>query len=78
MDASAIVQMVSTVGFPIAMCLLLAWYIKSTGEAHAEQISTITREHKEEVTQMTTAINNNTLTIQKLVDLLSSQGEHYE
>ena len=78
MDASAVTQIVSTVGFPIAMCLLLAWYVKTLNDNHMEQINKLNQEHKEEVKQMTEAVQNNTLTIQKLVNLLQKGMEDYE
>lgn len=78
MDASAITQIVSTVGFPIAMCLLLAWYVKTLNDNHTQQINKLNQEHKEEVKQMTEAVQNNTITIQKLVDLLQKGLDDYE
>lgn len=74
MTPNDIIQMVTTVGFPIAMCLILAWYVKTRDEEHTEQINRITEMHKEEARTMTEALQNNTLTIQKLVDILT-KGE---
>lgn len=74
MTPNDIIQMVTTVGFPIAMCLILAWYVKTRDEAHTEQINRITEMHKEEARTMTEALQNNTLTVQKLVDILT-KGE---
>lgn len=73
MDVEQLISAVTTVGFPIVMCLILFWYIKTRDDAHTEQITRMNAEHKEEVKNMTEALNNNTLTIQKLVDIL--QGE---
>ena len=36
-----ITQIISSVGFPIAMCLLLFWYMKSQLEAHKEETSSL-------------------------------------
>ena len=55
----AIVQIINTVGFPIACVVGMAWYIR-------EQQKT----HKEEVKELASAVSNNTLVLQKLVDLL--------
>lgn len=74
MTPNDVIQMVTTVGFPIAMCLILAWYVKTRDEAHTEQINRITEMHKEEARTMTEALQNNTLTVQKLVDILT-KGE---
>lgn len=65
MDISTITQFVSTLGFPIAVCLVCFWYINKREE-----------QHKEEVTKLSEAINNNTVVMQKLVDRLGgSKGE---
>lgn len=52
-----VVNIISTVGFPIGMCLLLAWYIYKQDLAH-----------KEEMNKMSEAINNNTLVMQRILD----------
>ena len=58
-----IVNIVSTVGFPIVMCIALLLEIKE-----------ITRKHEEESKTFTDALNKNTLVIQKLCDFMS-KGE---
>lgn len=64
MDASSIISVVSQVGFPIAMCLVMAWYIKYTND-----------QHKDEISKITEALNNNTLAVQKLCDKLGKEVE---
>ena len=59
MDANAIIQIISGVGFPIAACLICFWYVNK-----------LTETHKEEVNKLTDALNNNTLVMQKLCDKL--------
>lgn len=54
-----IVELLSQFGFPVAMCLLLFWYVTRKDE-----------QHKEEMDKMSEAINNNTLVMQKLIDKL--------
>lgn len=63
MELDAVMQAISTVGFPIA-CFLLMW--KRSGE-QADK-------HKEEVQHMTKALENNTLAIQHLSDTLNYDG----
>lgn len=43
MDGSAIVSTISSVGFPIVMCLILVWYIKNTHEKLIEAIQSLTQ-----------------------------------
>lgn len=64
MDISAITQVISTVGFPIAMCCALFWYIKDISE-----------KGKEETEKFTEALNQNTLVLQKLCDKLGVERE---
>lgn len=52
-----VIQMISTVGFPIAMCLVLAWYIYTKDKTH-----------KEEINKLSDAVNKQTLSIQRLVE----------
>lgn len=62
MDIASISQLVSSVGFPIAMCGLMAYYIKYTEDRH-----------REEVSGLRDAVNNNTTVLQKLVDALDKE-----
>lgn len=62
MDASAVIQIISNVGFPIAVCLICFWYVNK-----------LTETHKDEVNKLTDALNNNTLVMQKLCDKLGVQ-----
>lgn len=43
MDSSSIVSTISSVGFPIVMCLILVWYIKNTHEKLIEAIQSLTQ-----------------------------------
>lgn len=59
MDAQVLIQSISTVGFPIVMCLLFMYYIKYVND-----------QHKDEINKLSESINNNTLVMQKLLDKL--------
>lgn len=53
------VNLVSSVGFPIAMCIVVCWYVYKKDASH-----------KEEIDKLSDAVNSQTLNIQKLVDRL--------
>ena len=53
--ANAVVQLISTVGFPIVMCGVMGYYVKYLNDEHKEEISKINDQHREEVEK----INNN-------------------
>lgn len=59
MDVNAIVSVISTVGFPIAVCLILFMYIYKKQEKTDDTIA-----------KLTETINNNTAVIQHLIDKL--------
>ena len=59
LDVNGITQIISNLGFPIAVCVGLFWYIVKQSEAH-----------KEETEKLRTAIENNTLIITKLYERL--------
>lgn len=65
------IDILSNFGFPVAVCGVLMWYIYHIQNTYREQISEIMKEHKEETSKITEAINSNTLVMQKLVDRLS-------
>lgn len=60
MDVQSITTVITTVGFPIAVCLILFWYINKIQE-----------QHKAETDKLAEALNNNTLVMQELVGKLS-------
>lgn len=73
MDPNVIVQIISTVGFPIACCVALMYYVKYIIDTNREQLNDIMERHKQEETELTAALNNNTLVMQKLVDRLDKE-----
>ena len=52
------------------MCLLMAWYVYDTNKKHREEVDKLNEQHKEEMKQVTEALNNNTLALQRLCDKL--------
>ena len=61
MDGQVIMNAISTVGFPIVMCIILLYVVDKQNEAH-----------KEEMAKITESLNNNTLVIQHLTDTITS------
>lgn len=65
-----IVSVVSAVGFPIVAALGCGFFVKWQYEQNMKQNEELRKEHKEEVSKMTEALNNNTIALQKLIDKL--------
>lgn len=61
---SELITAVTNVGFPIVMCLL--FYAQTCKQSEL---------HKQEIDELKTAIENNTLVIQQLIQSLGKRGE---
>lgn len=59
MDINTITQFIGTLGFPIAACCVLFWYLQKESE-----------NHKQEMNNMRDAINANTSIIAELKSLI--------
>lgn len=70
MSAETISNMISSLGFPIVLCIVLIVGFKYMFDKFMDRNAQITAEHKEEMDAVTTALNNNTLVLQKLCDKL--------
>lgn len=66
MDAQAIIQLISTVGFPITMCGAMGWFVVDQTNKHREEVSKLNKQHEEEMNTVIEAINNNTVALKEL------------
>lgn len=76
MDINAILQAIGTLGFPIVCAIAMAWYVKYMTDRNREDIYKLNTQHQQEMKEVTTALNNNTLALQKLSDVISKEDEH--
>lgn len=60
MDISALSQLISTLGFPIAICLYLLYRDGKRDETH-----------REEMNKVTEAVNNNTIALTQLTERMN-------
>lgn len=70
MDLTIILQAIGTVGFPICACIIIGWYFAKVNDNYRSDIKEINASHKEEINQLASVIQQNTLVIQKLCDSL--------
>ena len=71
---SDIGSIISAVGFPIVAAVGCTYFVKWQYEQNQKQIEEMRKEHKDEVSNMTKAIENNTLALTKLIDKLDKDG----
>ena len=69
-DAGAISTLISNVGFPIVCFLACAWYVKYREDKNDEKLDKIVTMHDVENKRMVDALNNNTIALTKLTDML--------
>lgn len=72
MDVNAVIQIISTVGFPIFACAAMGWYVKYNNDKFQTILMDTNTKHKQEMDNIVTAINNNTLVMQKLIDKMEA------
>lgn len=59
MELSTITNLISSIGFPIAISLVLMWYIMKLNDNHSNEVKALTN-----------ALNNNTVILQRVCDKL--------
>lgn len=69
-----IINMIQTVGVPVAFCIAMGWYVKHISDQHREDVQKLNEQHQSEMAEVTQALNNNTIALQKLTDFLVYQG----
>ena len=72
MEPNTITTIIQTVGFPIAACGAMAWYVKYITDRNHEEMKAVREAHNTEMKEVTAALNANTLVIQKLCDKLDT------
>ena len=68
-----IVNIISAVGFPIVAAVGCGYFVKWQYEQNQKQIEAMRTEHKEEVQNMTKAIENNTLALTRLIEKIDKE-----
>lgn len=70
MDLQSLSEIISTIGFPIVCFIMCGWYVKYREDKNDEKVDKLNSQHDEESKQMVSALNNNTLALQRLTDKL--------
>lgn len=68
-----ILNAITTVGFPIVACIVIAWYAKYTNDNYRNDMKEANCQHKEEMSQISQALQNNTLALQKLCTMIERE-----
>ena len=78
-NMDTIVSIISSVGFPIAMCLVLLWYINKKDEQYVEQLTemeneldSVKMETTKALVEVNTSLMNNTRVIERNTEVLDN------
>ena len=68
-----VVEIISKLGFPIAMCVGACFFIKYQFDTSNKQMEDIRKDHKEEIKALKDSLDNNTIALTKLLDKLNQE-----
>lgn len=72
------IQLISSVGFPIVACIVMAMYVKEQNKANREDVKELNAQHSKEMdafkVEIKEALNNNTIALTKLCEKLDGRG----
>ena len=74
MDMGSIAQLITSLGFPVVACILMGYYIKLQTDYYRSDVKDLQSQHREEMMQVTEAVNNNTKALLQLSDALIERG----
>lgn len=76
MDMQTVQTFITGVGFPIVMCLIMAYYVKYINDAFTSQLEKIVAAFNAEIEANRDAINANHSELTKLITLVTVQKEN--
>lgn len=76
MDASTVVSLISSLGFPIVACIYMAGYTRKQIDVYRQDIKDLQAEHKDEIGRVTEALDNNTRALIELSAYIKEGKRH--
>lgn len=70
MELETLLNAIQTFGISVVMCLLMAWFVKYMFDKFLSLLETEKESHKNEVTMLKDALNNNTVALTKVAERL--------
>ena len=73
------VNLISTIGFPIVACIVMALYVKEQTKSNREDVKELNLQHSKEMdafkNEIKEALNNNTMALTRLCDKLDERRD---
>lgn len=75
MDTSTVIQIIGSLGFPIAACIYMALYVRKQIDVYRADIRELQQAHKEEISRVTDALDNNTAALIELSSYIKNRRD---
>lgn len=70
-----IMTMINTLGVPTFVAIASMWYVKYREDKNDERLEKLNEAHKQEMSDITEALNNNTIALQRICDTFDKKKE---
>lgn len=70
-----VITAINAVGLPTVVAIASMWYVKYREDKNDSRIDNLNEAHKKEMTDITEALNNNTLALQRICDTFEQERE---
>lgn len=70
-----VMTVINTLGLPTVVAIASMWYVKYREDKNDARLDKLNESHKHEMTDITKALNNNTLALQRLCDAFEQKKE---
>lgn len=70
-----VITAINAVGLPTVVAVASMWYVKYREDKNDVRIDKLNEAHKKEMTDITEALNNNTIALQRICDTLEQKRE---
>ena len=70
-----IMTAINTLGVPTVVAIASMWYVKYREDKNDVRIDKLNEAHKQEMSDITEALNNNTLALQRICDTFEQKKE---
>lgn len=70
-----IMTVINTLGLPTVVAIASMWYVKYREDKNDARLDKLNEAHKKEMEDITEALNNNTLALQRICDTFEQKRE---
>lgn len=74
-NMNEIMTIINTLGVPTAVAIASMWYVKYREDKNDERLEKLNEAHKQEMLDITEALNNNTIALQRICDTFEQKKE---